>query len=439
MARDGGSLNGNLRSPKRGKESRSGRSGWYEYYAGFSPDFVQDALGLCAAEPGDATLLDPWNGSGTTTQVGTLCGFDTIGFDLNPVMVIVAKARTLQSNVHQSTAGLLEEIFVRASSTDPEMHDDPLLNWLSIEAATSVRRIEVALQTILIDPNSYVDLAARSSLSDVSALAAFFYVAFFGVMRQLLKPFRTSNPTWIKAAGGIGDRIHVGREELTALLRTQVARMSQDLAAEPPVLPKGMAASQIEIASSLALPLDSGSIQLIITSPPYCTRIDYVVKTGPELALLGLGHSSKVHDLRDRMIGTPTIARDLPLCAKEWGKTCSDLLDTVSDHRSRASKSYYLKTHVQYFDGLYRSLVELDRVLANSGECFLVIQDSYYKEIRIDLAQIVKEMGSAVGWDCDFRRDFPSSRTMVGLNTGARSYSNPRFPVESALHFTKRC
>ena len=43
--------NTQIRNPKRGKESHTGRASWYEYYAGFSPTFVQDALQYAAPKP----------------------------------------------------------------------------------------------------------------------------------------------------------------------------------------------------------------------------------------------------------------------------------------------------------------------------------------------------------------------------------------------------
>src|SRR4051794_27196705 len=58
----------------------------YSYYAGFSPEFVSAALDrLRLAE--STTLLDPWNGAGTTTRVAARRGFAVRGFDINPVMV----------------------------------------------------------------------------------------------------------------------------------------------------------------------------------------------------------------------------------------------------------------------------------------------------------------------------------------------------------------
>jgi len=70
--------NTQIRNPKRGKESHTGRASWYEYYAGFSPTFVQDALQYAAPKPW-ARILDPWNGSGTTTEIVASLGFEALG------------------------------------------------------------------------------------------------------------------------------------------------------------------------------------------------------------------------------------------------------------------------------------------------------------------------------------------------------------------------
>lgn len=429
----------NIRSPKRDKESSRGRAGWYEYYAGFSPSFVQDALALSAAKPGEALILDPWNGSGTTTDVSLRKGFDATGFDLNPVMVIVAKARTLQGDIKKSIASLFEEIFLRASATAQDFEDDPLTEWLSVETASHIRRIEIALQMILVDANKYQALGIVPTLENVSSLAAFFYVALFRLLKQILKPFRSSNPTWIKGADSTNHRVHLPPNHITSLLRTQVSRMAEDLGEQSLCVPtERTPRARLDIASSLSIPVDSNSAQIVITSPPYCTRIDYVVKTAPELALLGMADTLAIRQLRELMIGTPTIAKEIAEPLKSWGKTCLNLLHRVARHNSRASKTYYLRTQTQYFDGLYKSLLEINRALAAHGECFLVVQDSYYKELRIDVAQIVKEMAISIGWECSSRRDFASSRTIVGVNRGARVYNNPpKVAIESVLHFTK--
>ena len=82
-----------ISTPKTSGCSRStGRSRFYDYYAGYSDSFAHDvirSLDLCP----DSTVLDPWNGSGTTTYAAGCLGLKAVGLDVNPSMTLVAKAR----------------------------------------------------------------------------------------------------------------------------------------------------------------------------------------------------------------------------------------------------------------------------------------------------------------------------------------------------------
>ena len=315
----------NLRNPKQDNSVRRGRSGWYQYYAGFSANFVLDALSAAEAEPGVNLVLDPWNGGGTTTEVAAQQGFDAYGFDLNPVMIIVAKARTLRPDIRMSLVSLWEDILLRAETVDVTFKNEPLLTWLGEDTAASIRRMEIAIQTVLIDAKSYQPLGTALSLSHVSSLAAFFYVALFKMLRTAVKSFRSSNPTWIKSAVTLDERINIPRITLKKMARDLVKNMCQDLALETSQAARDTSPRtniNIEVASSCSLPMRKGSVDVVVTSPPYCTRIDYVVKTGPELALLGVGGSSVLRCLREGMIGTPTISDELPSRSPAWGKAC---------------------------------------------------------------------------------------------------------------------
>ena len=70
-----------MRNPKRSHSSNPSKSQWYNYYAGFSSDFVSDTLRFLNLPKG-AVILDPWNGSGTTTQISEEMGFSAIGYDI---------------------------------------------------------------------------------------------------------------------------------------------------------------------------------------------------------------------------------------------------------------------------------------------------------------------------------------------------------------------
>lgn len=44
----------------------------------------------------------------------------------------------------------------------------------------------------------------------------------------------------------------------------------------------------LKTGTSTDLPVKSETIDLILSSPPYCTRIDYAIATLPELAILSV-------------------------------------------------------------------------------------------------------------------------------------------------------
>lgn len=62
------------------------------YYAGFSEDFVSHCLRTLV--PTARSVVDPWNGSGTTTFVCAKNGIEAYGNDLSPVANVIATARS---------------------------------------------------------------------------------------------------------------------------------------------------------------------------------------------------------------------------------------------------------------------------------------------------------------------------------------------------------
>jgi hypothetical protein len=362
-------------------------------------------------------------------------GFEALGFDLNPAMVIVAKARLLDSTVEGSLGSLLDDLVTKAAKTDlGHVEDDPLEIWFTRGSAAALRRFDYAIQTLLIDPREHRALFDHPTLKRVSSLAAFFYVAVFRVLRKLLAPFRSANPTWIKQPVSNIDRVTVRESRLHKLLREQVKTMTTGLLAPTQAtIPRH---ATIDRAGSTSLPIDDSSVDAVISSPPYCTRIDYVKKTSPELAFLG-ANAAAIKRLRHEMIGTPTIHKIPVQQDPAWGSACIDTLEVISSHKSYASKSYYWKTFVQYFGGLYQSLREIDRTLKSAGQCILVVQDSYYKDTHVDLAKIIDEMTQGLGWSAIARSDFPTTKTIVGLNTHAIKNGNPGQATETVLSFRK--
>ncbi|CAD7724604.1 hypothetical protein LMG31886_06700 [Xanthomonas hydrangeae] len=136
-------------------------------------------------------------------------------------------------------------------------------------------------------------------------------------------------------------------------------------------------------------------------------------------------------------MGTTTVEKDIGDIDQRWGASCCKFLDSVRNHPSKASSTYYLKSHIQYFKGLFKSIEECQRVLRKGGAAVFVVQDSEYKGVRNDLASITAEMFESFGVQSTGRDDFEKRISMRSLNTGSKMYASGAFPIESVLTFKK--
>ena len=421
------------RSPKLTATQRTdGNRLWYPYYAGFSQEFVQDCLSSRQFPYGESQVLDPWNGSGTTTAACHRYGMSAVGYDLNPAMVIVAKARLLSSEVASSLKPLADELLVDLHAVEVT-ESEPLSQWFDPQSAALVRCLEQRIQLVLVGAEDDATVMPRQT-SAVSSLAAFYYLALFRSVRHLVRPFLSSNPTWLRVSKAPEDRLSLSSRVLHRRFSTEVATMRTGLTQRPQ---QGAKDTRVTIAEGDArrLPLPVDSIDLIVSSPPYLTRIDYAVATRPELAILGYEAGEGMARLRQQLTGGVRIRNTTPTASKDWGEVCTGLLAAVEAHPSKASSGYYLKQFLQYFSDIFDSLGEIQRVLTSGGRSILVVQDSLYKDLHVNLPSVVLQMGEAKGLKCFRTHRYPVRRSFRHLNTRAKKHRTDWMPTEAAIEF----
>jgi hypothetical protein len=359
--------------------SRSGVDSWYPYYAGFSDVFVENVL-KCIPLRADATVLDPWNGSGTTTRAADRMGLRAIGFDINPVANLVASAKLARAADAQCVIGLADRI-TRSTTKRGPAREDPLNEWLPARFVAEYRAIERSVLADLATGRSRKPLSPLNGF--LPPLAAFLILALMRAARVAARVRTTTNPTWIApgkvrrfASGTLGEQwltmVELMADELSVGSTTPVTR------------------SETRLGDARCLSLRDGAVDVVVTSPPYCTRLDYTVSTSFELAALGLGRQSQEYDaLRRAMMGTPLARRGAALPpSSHWPDALQSLLRAIKSHPSKASGSYYYKTYWQYFRDAELALRELHRTLRVGGAAVLVLQSSYYKEVRVDLPRL---------------------------------------------------
>jgi DNA modification methylase len=404
----------------------------FPYYAGYARSFAKttlNSLGLAS----ESIVVDPWNGSGTTTLAAAAIGVRAIGFDLNPIMVLVAKAE-LFFGEKEKIIKVAERVIKLSQKKESALTEDPLEIWFYPSSARLIRSIEAAINENYVGTKSYSSLFSPAIINSVRPLVAFLYVCLFRSVRKLLLDFIPTNPTWVKNPKSPSNRKRPSREVIESGFLSEVRKLSSNLA-ENTFDEKKLDGIDIKIGDSKNLPLAPNSVDAILTSPPYCTRIDYAVATSIELAVLRCTKSDFAR-IRRSLMGSSTVEKAPIAISKEWGGACIKFLDKLYKHPSQASKTYYYKTHLQYFSSLKQSIDEIARVLKPGAHGIIVVQDSYYKEIHNDVAKITIDMADLSGLRLVHRKDFQKSNSMSVINTRARKYLSERNSSETVLVFS---
>lgn len=421
-------------SPKRTAQAQQAWDGFFPYYAGYPQQFAR-ALLDSAGLPKGAVVFDPWNGSGTTTFSASQLGLPSFGFDLNPVMIIVARARLLPPSEADSIQPLIREIVKGVRSNQHIDADDPLLWWFEKPSATVIRAIERRICQHLIGERTLTPDGVR--LDNISGLASTFYVALFAVCRQLTIAYRSSNPTWLRKPKAGEALVRVERDGIIEALKASLADMERTLAANDTEEQVEHGQVELRVADTTVAALPRGSVDVVLTSPPYCTRIDYSAATRIELAVLHPLVDLTMEGLGRRMIGSTRVPQHPIVPQPGWGRTCRRFLREVKAHPSKASDGYYYKTHLDYFAKMGSSLANIAGALRPGGAAILVVQDSYYKDIHNDLPGITVEMCAEAGLRLRRRQDFFLKRSLADINPRSQAYERAAGAVEAVLCFER--
>ncbi|CAM4005869.1 DNA methylase family protein (plasmid) [Roseomonas mucosa] len=421
-------------SPKRNRRLQVGWEGFFPYYAGYPEAFASDIISSARLAP-RAVVLDPWNGSGTTIYAARNHGHLGIGLDLNPVMIAVARARLLPPSEADSLEPLGQKLIDHCDVPVTLPADDPLLSWFDHETARHVRAIEQAISSSLVGRFTISERGA--DLDRLSSIASAFYVALFAVARSASVTFRSSNPTWWRRAKSAEELVHVRDDELRSTFLSQIRGMAEALSKCADDHPLKCTFAEARLADSTSFFAGEATVDFVLTSPPYCTRIDYAVATQIELAVLNGLIRSDVHALGRRMIGSTRVPSQPIEYDNQWGTTCRDFLEKVRLHPSKSSAGYYLKTHLDYFDKMSRSISRISSVLKDGAAAIFVVQDSHYKDIHNNLPAVLVEMAASRNLQLMRREDFTVHRTMAAIHPHATGRTNRLGTVESVLCFQR--
>lgn len=425
-----------VRTPKRSISKKSKKE-FFPYYAGFSEEFAEDIL---SNHSNSSLVLDPWNGSGTTTFITKKTGFNSIGLDLNPAMVVVAKARLASTKDIETAILNLDKILSKIKIKFCPITPDPLAEWIGTDAALYFREAIIkilGLQKKLVYPDIH-DI--NQVISGASTWQCFAILTIFKVIKDNAITEKTSNPTWVKTTKSRKNtKHHLTLQEWALLVKSEAIHLSTvnaSIEKNSPILPSSK--NEILCANSEQMPIDDNSIDIVLTSPPYCTRIDYAKSTLIELSILGICPEKVNNTIRRALMGTTAIKKDQDFSASLPSTKCFKLLESIKNHPSSGSKSYYYKNFKQYFNSLNISIAEISRILKPGGSAYIVVQGSHYKELEIDLPGIFCEFSAHYDLILERALSFDASKHFGRINIKSLKYKSHSPMTEQVLILRKK-
>ena len=354
----------------RGKPLLQGRHRIHSYPAMLHPLLVDHLIDRYARE-GDV-IFDPFCGSGVTLLQAKIKGYESIGFDINPVALLIARAKTqtyqqdkLLAEIQDLTRFLCDETF----STDiPDIKK--IDYWYADDVANDLGRIRWLLKNRTYE---YKD---------------FFMAIFASICR---------NQSWTR--NGEFKRFRVTRDKMSKTknqVLTKFVEQAREMALifschnyDPQSAPI-FANSEKSIPSNI-------KYDLVITSPPYGdsrTTVAYGQYTSFGIEWLnGLNGSNKSgYQIDSECLGKRGILNK--------GLSKHEILsETIEQVKAADEKSKRYCDVLNFFNGYYNVVQNVVKNLRPRGRTCFVVGNRTVKGIQIPMDQITASFLAESGMD----------------------------------------
>ena len=376
-----------------GRRDRPALKPIHPFPARMAPDLVLERLDEIGE---DRRVLDPMAGSGVVLRQAIELGHEAVGFDLDPLAVLMARVWTTpisEKNLDRWSARVVGEARltkasgVRLDWMDADEETRSFVHyWFGALQRADLRRIAFVLS----------ELGQGECREDAPSLDL--------IRLALSRIIVTKEPRASLARDTSHSRPHKVLEdsdfEVFPAFEQSIGFLRRRLAEHPP---SGTANVEPGDARSLET-IGNGTVDAVITSPPYLNAIDYL--RGHRLALVWLGHGLKqLRRIRSSSIGAER-APDDPKVRRLFSRI-REAMGNLEQLPNR-----YCLIIERYAEDLYRMMSEIARVVRPGGAATLVVGNNCLKGTFIDSAAGVGAAARMVGFTPErvCERALPDSR-----------------------------
>ncbi|MGQ0685518.1 hypothetical protein [Bradyrhizobium sp.] len=381
------------------------------------------ALDIVAHEPKPIRVLDPMMGSGTVLAVARSCGHTAIGIDIDPLAVLLARVWTTSvdiAGVEDKAIEVLERAGRRLDNC--KLHDAYprsadletrrfIRYWFDGYTRRRLTCLAEAIHSVR-DPNLRDTLWCAFSRLIITKQAG----------ASLAMDLSHSRPhkAFTRAPIDPFDKFLLAVKQV---LKNCIRNDQQD---------RGPA-TRVKLGDARRLPLHSGTIDLVLTSPPYLNAIDYMRCS--KFSLVWMGYCvGELGEIRSDSVG----AESSDNAARE-NEEIKRIIAALRLSPKLSSRHEAVLAH--YIDDMRVAVAEAARVLSPGGRAVYVVGENTVRGTFIPNAKIVSAVAELSGLQAESRRarHLPANRRYLPPPTSQNAPDSlgARMRREVILSFSK--
>lgn len=382
---------------------------WFKYKEGFSTHLVESLLSMTGGDD----VLDPFSGSGTTVLTACKMGMQSTGIDVIPVGNIASDAISTVSNdlTAKEIIDAADIVLGNRTGVKPFQHVNITRMAFPRGTERALSHARYAIDTIKNkNVQKVMNFACMSILEDIS------YTRKDG---QFLRWDHRSGRDVVKKLnkGDLPSFRNAFKQKINDILSDMPSLKSEYTGIRPVIKTKSCLEALKE--------MPTGSIDTVVTSPPYANRYDYTRTYALELAYLGYDQSGfsalrqamltatvenrPKADLITDVYGSARLATEAYRMAGE-NKKLQNVLRILKRHKKNLNNTNIIRLVENYFVEMAIVISELGRIVRRGGNVFMVNDNVRYHGVGVPVDVILSEFAEHAGFSCDSIRVLPRGK-----------------------------